>query len=189
MAKLSVGEKMPNLVFNTAHESNKTVETVIGEKKRTVFALLRFIGCTSCRYDIHLLAGRYQEFLDLDTQVYIVLQSEPANVREDLKNTKLPFDIICDADMEFYQRLDIPVAPCREERMPNDPVGIAKLEERKQKIKEIGFVHGKNEGKSQQLPALFVVEQDGTVSYAHYAKNSVDMPSVNEMLKIIQADS
>jgi len=33
---------------------------------------------------------------------------------------------------------------------------------------------------------LFVVDQDGTVSYAHYAKNSIDMPTVDEMLEVIK---
>lgn len=69
--------------------------------------------------------------------------------------------------------------------MPTLPEDIAKLEAKKQKIKEAGFVHGKYEGNEQQLPAMFVVDPDGSVVYAHYAKNSIDMPTVEEMLRIL----
>ena len=186
MAKLVVGDKMPNFIFNTAYESNKTVEKVIKEKKRTVFWVLRYIGCTTCRYDVHVMASRYQKFLDLDTQIYVVMQSEPANVREDLKDAKLPFDIICDPAMEIYRSLEIRPAASQQDRLPTALAEIAKLEEKKKKVAEAGFVHGKYEGDEQQLPALFVVECDGTVSFAHYAKNSIDMPTVDEMLKVLR---
>lgn len=83
--KLSIGDKMPNFVFDTAYEKGKTVEEILKAKKRTVFWVLRYIGCTTCRYDIHVIATRYREFLQLDTQVYVVMQSEPAIVREELK--------------------------------------------------------------------------------------------------------
>jgi Peroxiredoxin len=187
MAKLSVGDKMPNFVFNTAYETNKSVEEVIQAKKRTVFWVLRYIGCPPCRLDVQELADAYREFLDLDSQIYVVMQSEPASVREDLQDTKLPFDIICDTDMAIYKSLEIPATASREERMPADPEDIAKFEAKKRKATEAGIAHGKYEGNENQLPALFVVERDGTVSYAHYAKNSIDMPTVEEMLQVIKA--
>lgn len=187
MAKLSLGDKMPNFTFDTAYETGKTVKEVIQNKKNTIFWVLRYIGCPTCRYDVHMMAERYQEFLALDTQILVVMQSEPAVVREDLKDTKLPFAIICDSKMEFYQSLQIPATACKEDRMPTDPAGIEKLEEKRKKVKEAGFVHGKYEGNEQQLPALFVVRQDGTTVYVHYAQNSIDMPTVDEMLKIIKA--
>lgn len=186
MAKLQVGNQMPNFTFNTAYETGKTVEVALKGKSKTIFWVLRYIGCTSCRYDVHMLAERYQEFLALDTQIYVVMQSEAAIVREDLKDSKLPFDIICDTDMEIYRSLEIMAAACKEDRMPVDPKEIAKLEEKKKKIKEAGFVHGKYEGNEQQLPALFMVDPHSTVIYAHYAQNSIDMPSVEEMLAIIK---
>lgn len=186
MATLSVGNKMPDFIFNTAYDNNITVKNVLQKKKRTIFWVLRYIGCPTCRLDIHLIANRYQEFLELDTQVYVVMQSEPISVREDLKNVTLPFNIICDADMEIYKALQIPATSSREQRMPTDPADIARWEDKLKNVQEAGFAHGKYEGNEQQLPALFVVEHDGTVSYAHYAKNSIDMPTVDEMLEVIK---
>ncbi|MBQ7081980.1 MAG: hypothetical protein IJM93_00350, partial [Oscillospiraceae bacterium] len=73
----------------------------------------------------------------------------------------------------------------REERQPKTPEDIAKWQAKIEKVRASGFVHGKYEGNEQQLPAMFVVDPDGTVIYAHYAENSIDMPSVDEMLEIL----
>ena len=48
-----------------------------------------------------------------------------------------------------------------------------------------GYTHGDYEGNELQLPALFIVDEDGTVSYAHYAKNIADMPGVQEVLDLL----
>ena len=184
MAKLHVGDKMPFFTFQTESQSGLTTESVL-RNGRTVFWVLRYIGCTTCRYDIHQIATYYEEFQKRGVQVYVVMQSDPAVVLEDLKDSPLPYHIICDQSQMIYQTLEIPATATKEERMPTLPEDIAKLEAKKQKIKEAGFVHGKYEGNEQQLPAMFVVDPDGSVVYAHYAKNSIDMPTVEEMLRIL----
>ena len=184
MAKLHVGEKMPAFTFQTESQSGLTTESVLREG-RTVFWVLRYIGCTTCRCDVHQIAAHYDEFLKRGTQVYVVMQSDPAVVREDLKDSPLPYHIICDQEQVIYRALEIPATATKEERMPTSPEDIAKLEAKRQKVKEAGFVHGKYEGNEQQLPAMFVVDPDGSVVYAHYAKNSIDMPTVEEMLQIL----
>lgn len=184
MAKLHVGEKMPNFSFQTESQTGLTIQSVVSAK-RTVFWVLRYIGCTTCRYDVHAIAAKYKDFLQRGIQVYVVMQSDPAVVREDLKDSPLPYHIICDQDQAIYKALEIPATATKEERMPSSPEDIAKLEAKKKKVQESGFVHGKYEGNEQQLPAMFVVDPDQTVVYAHYAKNSIDMPTVDEMLAIL----
>ncbi|MDD3193454.1 MAG: peroxiredoxin-like family protein [Oscillospiraceae bacterium] len=184
MAKLHVGDKMPSFTFQTEAQSGLTTAAVLSGG-RTVFWVLRYIGCTTCRYDVHQIAAHYGEFQQRNAQVYVVMQSDPAVVREDLKGSPLPYHIICDQDQAIYKALEIPATETKEERMPTSPEDIAKLEAKKQKVKESGFVHGRYEGNEQQLPAMFVVDPDGTVVYAHYAKNSIDMPTVEEMLQLL----
>ena len=186
MAKLELGDKMPSFTFQTESESGLTTESVLSHG-RTVFWVLRYIGCTTCRYDVHQIAVHYQEFTKRGTQVYVVMQSDPAIVKNDLKDSPLPYHIICDPKQEIYQALEIEATATKEERMPTSPADIAKLDAKKKKVQEAGFVHGQYEGNEQQLPALFVVEPDGTVIYSHYAKNSIDMPTVEEMLSILDS--
>jgi len=185
MSKISAGNKIPNFEFNTAYENNVTVESILKKKEKTVFWVVRYIGCPPCRLDVHLIAKEYEKFLELNTQVFVVMQSEQATIREDLKDVKLPFDIICDSKMKFYKELEILPAASMEELAPKNQEDIAKWKEKIKNIKEAGFVHGKYEGDEQQLPALFIVDREGTVEYAHYGKNIVDMPTVYEVLRII----
>ncbi len=88
MAKLHVGDKMPFFTFQTESQSGLTTESVL-RNGRTVFWVLRYIGCTTCRYDIHQIAAYYEEFQKRGVQVYVVMQSDPAVVREDLKDSPL----------------------------------------------------------------------------------------------------
>lgn len=185
MARLNVGDKMPNFTFNTAYDNGKTVDGVVAGKKKTVFWVLRYIGCTVCRYDVHVIAQRYQEFQDKDAQVLVVMQSDPAVVREDLKETKLPFDIVCDTDMNIYKSLEIAPAASMEAMIGGDPSVMAKLQEKGAKAEAAGFTHGKYEGDEQQLPAMFIVNGEGVVEYAHYATNIMDMPTVDEVLAML----
>ncbi|MBQ1237961.1 MAG: AhpC/TSA family protein [Oscillospiraceae bacterium] len=184
MAKLFVGDKMPNFTFQTESETGVTTEKVL-QDGRTVFWVLRYIGCTTCRWDVHQISLNYDKFKEKGVQVYVVMQSDPAVVREDLKDSPIPFHIICDQDQEIYKTLEIRATETREERQPKTPEDIAKWQAKIEKVRASGFVHGKYEGNEQQLPAMFVVDPDGTVIYAHYAENSIDMPSVDEMLEIL----
>ncbi len=184
MQKLKIGDKMPNFICNTVYEKNKTFDSLIDQKK-TVFWVLRYIGCTVCRYDVYLLSKRYNEFQEKGVWVVVVMQSDPAVARESLGEEKLPFDIVCDTDMAIYKALDIQPAKSMEDLLGDDPADLAKFETKRAAVKESGFTHGKYEGDEKQLPALFIVAPDRTVIYAHYAKNIADMPTIDELLLLL----
>ena len=183
MPRLSVGEKMPDFVFRTAYKDEQRVSEVL--KGKTVFWVLRYIGCTVCRYDVHMIAQRYQEFLDRNAQLYVVMQSDPEHVRRDIENSgeTLPFEIICDTDQLIYNTLDIRPAASKLKLAGG---GLLKLIRKGREAARAGFAHGDYEGNELQLPAMFIVEEDGTVSYAHYASNIADMPAVDEVLKLLE---
>ena len=182
MTRLKAGEMFPLFDFSTAYEDGLNSRDVL--KGRNVFWFLRYIGCTVCRYDVHLLQQRYDEFLNKGTQVFVVMQSDREHIRKDLESTdtKLPFSIICDPKQEIYKLLDIVPAGSMEALKQ----GVEeKLKEKAQKAREQGFVHGDYEGNEQQFPALFIVKEDGTIEYAHYAENIMDMPVIDDVLSLL----
>ena len=178
MARLVVGDKFPNFTVNTAFESGLTIEQVI-DNKPTMFMVLRYIGCTVCRYDVHVLTERYQEFVDRGVNVAVVMQSKPEIVQIDLAGATLPFHLICDEAHEIYKTLEILPAASMQELLGD---GLEKLKAKGAKAAEVGFAHGDYEGIEEQLPAFFYVDGDGIVKEAHYAKGIMDMPTVDEML-------
>ncbi len=186
MAKLNVGEKMPNFTFNTQKRTGVTIEEAVKGKKKTVFWVLRYIGCTVCRYDVHVISQRYQEFLDKDAQVYVVMQSDPQVVRDDLAKSPIaiPIEIICDTDMNIYKTLSIETWGEPGSKPVFDEAAMAKIQV-KGAAAEAGFTHGQYEGLEEQLPAMFITNDQGVVEYAHYGKDIMDMPVVDDVLAML----
>ena len=178
MAKLVKGDKFPNFTVDTAFENGVTIEKIV-DGKPTMFMVLRYIGCTVCRYDVHCLTERYQEFVDKGVNVAVVMQSTPEIVQRDLAGDTLPFYLICDSKQEIYKTLEINAASDMPSLVGED---MAKLQEKGAKAARAGFKHGDYEGIEEQLPAFFFVDGDMTVKEAHYAKTIMDMPTVDEML-------
>lgn len=180
MAKYQKGDQFPNLTIKTAYEPDRKVNDVLNGK--TIFWVLRYIGCPVCRLDVALIAERYEEFKAKGAQVFVVMQSDKEHIRESLKDTKLPFAIICDDDMKFYDTLAIAPAGSMDELAGKM---LDKLQAKGALADEYGFQHGDYEGDEQQLPALFIVDESGIITYAHYAEELIDMPDIDEVLELL----
>ena len=178
--KLTEGMRVPDFTVNTSKEDNVDLYTRITGK--TIFWVIRYIGCTVCRYDVHLLAEKYEAIKAKGYQLFVVMQSDTEHVRRELKDANIPFEIICDNDFQIYNALEINPAATVEELRGENP---DKLKEKGAKAREIGFTHGDYEGNELQLPALFIIDETGIVTKAHYGKNIVDMPTVDELIEMI----
>ena len=182
MTKLNKGTVFPDLQVTEAFQGPTTTYALLNDTP-TMFIILRYIGCTVCRYDVHMLIERYQEFKDKGVQVCVVMQSSQENVQKDLNNTPLPFPLICDTDLNVYHTLDIAPASSMEALVGND---LEALKEKGAKAQECGFTHGVYEGNEQQLPAFFYVNSNHEVEVAHYATTIMDMPNIDTMLEMIK---
>ncbi len=178
MPRLNVGEKMPNFTVETAFIKETNFENLV-DGKPTMFVVLRYIGCTVCRYDVHLLTERYNEFADKGVNVVVVMQSPASTVVRDLDGKELPFHFVCDEAQEIYKTLEINAAPDMQGLLGDT---LPAVKEKVAKAGELGYAHGDYEGIEEQLPAFFYVDKDMTVIEAHYGKTIMDMPTVDEML-------
>ena len=137
--KITCGERFPEFTFDTAYKDGLNSLGVL--KGKTVFWVLRYIGCTVCRYDVHKIAERYEEFKAKGAQVFVVMQSDKKHVRDDLSkgDVKLPFEIIIDPKQKIYELLDIKPADTKEEMLGD---GLEQLREKGAAARKAGFVHG-----------------------------------------------
>jgi len=185
MPRAAAGDRFPDLAFETYSGERCTVYEVVRRRKHTVFWVMRFIGCRFCQYDIDMLAWQYARFTDKDTQVFAVLQSSRESITGLKGDFQVPFDVVCDTDHAFYQALDIRAAATKEDRMPASPEGLAQLKAKQEAVAARGYQRKTGEGEAQQLPALFIVDQEGKIEYAHYAVNSIDIPDFDEILRLV----
>lgn len=181
MAIINVGEKLPDFKVDTSKKRNSSFLEIAGGKP-TMFVVLRYIGCPSCRYDVHVLSQKYAEFEKKGVNVAVVMQSSVENLEKALEGANVPFPIVADADMNVYKTLSIEPAKDMAGLVGGD---MEKLQAKGAKCKELGFEHGEYEGIEEQLPAFFYVDADLTVKVAHYAKTIVDMPTADDMLAMI----
>jgi peroxiredoxin len=147
---------------------------------------MRFMGCGICKYDMHILSRDYGQFQALGAQVLVIMQSPEKTVLRETQSAPIPFDIVCDPDCVIYDALDVQATGTKEERLPKSPEGIALLEYKKKELGRLGLERGESEGRSEQLPAIFIIDRSLRVLHAHYAENSVDMPSPGEAADIIK---
>lgn len=180
MGKLETGMMFPNFNVTTQYEDATSISAIAGNKPLMV-VVLRYIGCTSCRYDVHMIQKNYQRFVDKGVNVAVVMQSPVSTIRRDLAEEPLSFPIISDVDYEIYHSLEIRPAADMAQLIGSEE-DKAKFMKKREDVVACGFTHGDYEGIEEQLPAFFYLEKDLTVKVAHYGRSIGDMPDVEEML-------
>lgn len=180
MAKLEVGQVMPDFEYVTPFSGSHTLSDTAAKAKKTALVFLRYWGCPLCQYDIHLLAQAHGEICAGGGQLLVVLQSDPAGLAEKLgKPDALPFDIICDPEQKLYKQFGIEAAANMAKMADLKMVG------RMVKATKLGIRHGEYEGEEKQLPGAFVVDSACRILYAHYARSVSDMPDGAELAKLL----
>ncbi len=178
--RIQTGETFPDFTVNTGTKTGVRLSELT--EKKSILWVIRYIGCTVCRYDVHVLAENYERIREKGYDLFVVMQSDQEHIQRDLKDAEIPFEIICDNKQEIYQTLDIFPANSKEELAGENR---EKLMAKGAKARELGFSHGDYEGNELQLPALFILDEKRQVTYAHYGKNITDMPSVDELVEML----
>lgn len=173
--KLKVGMEMPEIIYTSPYEANKSyLEETKGDK--SVLLFLRYYGCTVCQLDLLELKEIHEKFQDKNVNVKVVLQSDPHKLKALLDENPLPFEIICDPEKKLYQKFEIAPAGSKL-KLAGGLKTILKMN----KAKKLGLQHGAYEGEELQLPALFIIDKTGTIEFAKYCKSLADLPSVSEI--------
>ena len=178
--KYHIGELFPDLTIKTAfHEDRKVSDVLYG---KTIFWVLRYIGCPVCRLDVTLIAQRYREFVQKGSQVFVVMQSDKEHLRNSISPADLPFEIVCDSDQTFYKTLMIRPAASLDALAGTM---TDKLQTKGGLAEQYGFTHGDYEGNELQLPAMFLVDENRKILYVHYATELADMPTIDDVLELL----
>ncbi len=178
--RLQTGNLFPDMTVTTQFDENINL-TEIMQGQPLMLVVLRYIGCTSCRYDVHMIQKNYERFVKKGVKVAVVMQSPVSTIQRDLKDEPLSFPIISDPEYTIYQSLDIQPAKDMAELIGPEE-DKAKFMAKREDIVASGFTHGDYEGIEEQLPAFFYIDADMTIKEAHYARSIGDMPTVEEML-------
>lgn len=181
MSKLTVGEKLPEFVYDTPFAAGVSMGETAGKVQgKTALVFLRYYGCTLCQYDIHMFAGEYEKITAAGGQLLVALQSDPRKLAEQMAPGDLPFAILCDPEQTLYKRFEIGSAASKEKLLDLKTVGKVA------RAKASGFRHGDYEGDELQLPAVFVVNRDMELTHVHYGVSGGDVPTPGELAELLR---
>lgn len=177
--KLVTGKTMPDFNYLSPYAEGEKKFSDYAQGKKTFVVFLRYYGCTVCRLDLHIYAQRMAEFTAKGAQLMVVLQSDPNLVKEEAPLGTFPYEIACDPTQAVYKQFEIEPAKSMLKLIGG---GLVSAVKKMNAAKKFGFEHGEYEGNEQQLPAMVLVDENGIITFSHYAKNLVDLPGVDEML-------
>lgn len=96
------------------------------------------------------------------------------------KEQKVPFPIVCDPERQLYQAFELKRTRLRRLASPSLLVkGVRALSQ--------GHAMGMPAGDVYQLPGVFIIDQDGRIRYAHYARDPADHPSPEDILSAVSS--
>lgn len=170
MASLvSAGMKAPDFNFDTPDKNNLAFHATI-EGATAVLFFLRYIGCPICQYKIAEIRHDAAKFREKGAQSFIVLQSDPAIVRQAMEGEEMPFTVICDPDQAIFKLYGVEPGNILHYIAPSVIM-------KSFKASRGGFKHGVKEGNELQRPAVFLIDRQKTVAWVYRGKNVGDLPA------------
>ncbi|WP_193708368.1 PatB family C-S lyase [Alkalibaculum sporogenes] len=178
--KVNVNDKLRNFTYDSPWEQGIDFQNKVN--KKTYLLFLRYHGCPICQLDMRYIKERYQEFIDKNAQVFVVLQSHPETLKKQVVKEDIPFEIICDPEQEIYKLYNLNSA------FSMGGMLSEALLEKGTKAIELGIEHGDYEGNEMQFPAIFLYDVNKEAKYVKYGLDPADIPNVDEMLEKLRED-
>jgi len=116
--------------------------------------------CTNCRQQVQTVAGRYEAFVERNTEVVSIVPEPPEKVREWQESYDLPYPLVADPETEAGDAYDQPV--------------------------RFGFLGNWSDFIGRQPEAVLVdLRESPEIVWQYRSKTTFDRPSVDDLLAAI----
>jgi len=166
ISPLLVGETIPDVVLKSPANSNHNFSSIVAEKP-TVLLVYRGGWCPFCNAHLSEIQAVQTDVMTLGYQIVAVSPDSPEKLRATENKDELHYRLYSDGDGEFIQSLGIAF------KAPENYSGI--LNE---------FSGGVNEG-LLPVPAVFVVDQSGTILFEYINPNYKTRLSAKLLLAVL----
>lgn len=173
--------KASDFDYCTAHSEGLRLSDTLQKADKTFLFFSRYMGCPFCQVDMLELCEEYTRFTEKKAQVLVVLQSTPETIGSQTVLKEPPFEIICDPKGKLYDLYHVKSAANILKMIKPGKKFFRKAG----KLLKHKLKHGAYEGNEQQLPALFLLDQERDILYSHYAAHLADLPDADEMLRLL----
>lgn len=166
MNKLSQGSVIPEFLYDTPYEKQKSFYQLLEGDKPIMLVFLRNFGHPLSRHYILEYANTIDQLAA--ARLVCVVQTRPQIIEESIEEDHLPYTLICDPEGELYEHFGVESEKNWLKSYSFHALKILK------KAKKQGFEEKRSE--PQQLPLTAVIAPEGKVLFAHYGKSMTDLP-------------
>ncbi len=143
--------------------------------RKYLLSFFRYAGCPFCNLRLRELATRHAELPDR-FNVVAVFDSPMHDLLRYAPRHNPPFPVLADASNTYYKAYGV------EHSMAAAMKGaIAHLPTALKAVFKHGYIPWTIKGRVSTLPADFLIDEEGVVRVAHYAKDEVDRLAFDEI--------
>jgi thioredoxin-dependent peroxiredoxin len=165
---LLIGQTAPT--FQTQDIFEKPVSLGIS-KHWTLLSFLRNGACAICNLRIHELISKYPEFQELGLEIIAVFESPVESVRQNVIKQNVPFTLLSDPEAKLYDLYHVETS---EEKVALT-MQMPQTQEIIAQAASIGYPLSPEAGSNfYRIPAEFLIDTNGQIRIAHYAKHLTD---------------
>jgi peroxiredoxin len=175
---LTVGERAPNPSFGRSDGPDATLDDLRRDGP-VVLAFLRHFGWPFCREYLAALREGAQEIEDAGGHVVAVTQGDAQQAQALCARFDVPFPCLADPQRAGYKAFELKRGNAWEVMGP--PVLAPGL-----RAASKGHFVERPVGDVMQLPGTFIIDREGIVRYARYARHAADHPSVGEIVAALR---
>ena len=171
---LFINSKAPE--FNLKDQNGKNVSLKDLRKKGPVLIVFyRGNWCPYCNKELKALQDSLQLLTEKKVQVVAITPEATEGIQETVKKTGASFPILYDADAKLAKAYQVAYQV--------DAKTISRM-----KAGDIDLLQTNNQKETAWLPvpAVYIVNRDGTITYRYFNENFRQRPSVAELLKQVQ---
>lgn len=172
-----VNQSAPQFMARDAEGKKVDLSDYKGQKVLLIF--FRNVGCPICNLHMHELLENATYFKSKNLKVITIYESSAENIKKYTEGEDIPFTLIPNVDKKIYEQYAVGSSFWKGlgSFFFHGAASKAKKGDRlfKQKIKQ--------DGNMNQLTADFLIDEQGKVIRAHYAKYLGDHISIEDLKK------
>lgn len=169
---LAVGESMPDVSAKNSDDEEVRLQEIGDDSSLMVF-FYRGGWCPFCNFQIREITEAYEQFSDRGILPVAVSVDQPDKAAETDRAYDIPFPVLADPDLEIHQGFNVTFEADEEEVEQLAGFGI-----------DLEAASGRDHN-TFAIPGVFIIDSDGTVTWAHANLDYRVRPSVEQLLSVI----
>lgn len=166
------GESAPEPTAQNTDGDEVDLGEFVGEQRLVVF-FYRGGWCPYCNFQVREFTEHYEDFDERDTLPVAISVDRPEAAADTDENYEIPFPVLSDPDLEVHEAFG---------------VSYEADEEEVEQLAEMGMDVEAASGRDHHtyaVPAVFVVDREGIVEWAHADFDYSVRPSIEQLLDVL----